>query len=51
MVTELSKSKVVVDKAGKVESFQLFDITLKQTNGSAPQNYTNCYCYGPAYPP
>lgn len=53
MVKELSEATTIEAKkeVGKNETLQVFNITLKPTNGSASQNYANCYCYGPAYPP
>jgi len=35
----------------KEEEIQLFDPMLLAAKGNSEKNYTNCYCYGPAYPP
>jgi hypothetical protein len=43
------------DKKGnglkKNKRLQTFDLTLEPAEGSPQKKYSNCYCYGPAYPP
>lgn len=53
MVIKLSKMTNVKTGAEKEkdENLKLFDVALKEREGSAPENYANCYCYGPVYPP
>lgn len=51
MVMELSRATIEVKRVEKDETPQVFSVTIEPTDGSASQNYANCYCYGPAYPP
>ena len=52
MVNNLLAEKKRADaKNADSNKIQMFNPALQPTEGGSDSNYTNCYCYGPAYPP
>lgn len=51
MVNKLLAEKKGADANTGSNEIQMFNSALQPTESGSDSNYTNCYCYGPAYPP